>query len=455
MKRFNKQWAIVSGGQQREQGINQVVGRETNEKKRVQRSKCQTPIELLESGWGKVIKKQSKIERGDINMAGLYDEDPNLEASEDEEDEWIGDPNLEEEGDMDDSDDEALIDLSEDGRDLGDERFFEYFHIEAPWEREQLVEAQREDLQYGKLIEYLEDTIEGEELTETEMKWIIAEEPHYVIWQEVLYRVKDKKTPVTGEPIELQLVVPEIFRELLMEMAHDSKYAGHLGYTKVVGRLKEKYFWVGMNKDVKEYIERCVPCARFKKGPNRRGPLQPVKAMAPFHMVAIDVVGPLPETERGNKYIVCCMDYYTKWPMAFPTKDQTGETLSEIFQEQIIPMYGVPRILISDQGPAFKSHLFQMETESVGTKLCYTSPYRHQANGLVEKWNRTLMGMIRPLTELEPRQWDRFIGGVLLAYRTTPHCSTGNTPFFLMQGRDPDIPGERKLFSMENYPLRL
>ena len=105
-------------------------------------------------------------------------------------------------------------------------------------------------------------------------------------------------------------------------------------------------------------------------------------------------------------------------------------------------MHWVPRITISDDGPCFKANKFEEKCYQLGIHLSHVTPYYHQANGLIERWNRTLASMIRPLAEEHREDWDRLIGYCLFAYRTTVHPSTGNIPFFLLHGRDPALPGE-------------
>ena len=247
--------------------------------------------------------------------------------------------------------------------------------------------------------------------------------------------------------MELQLVVPEWFRYPLIEAMHTTKYGGHIGWQRVLVKLQSKYYWTGMARDVQHFCEQCIPCIRNKDGGRRRHALEPIRAMAPFHLVGLDVLGPFSnESDRGNRYVVSFMDYYTKWPEAFATADHKASTVLKLLFEQVIPAHGVPRVIISDQAPEFLSEAWTSGTASVGAHVCYTSPYHHQANGLVERWNRTLMDMLRPLTELEPAKWDEFLGPALFAFRTTVHASTGNTPFFLMHGRDPTLPCENPLF---------
>jgi hypothetical protein len=112
---------------------------------------------------------------------------------------------------------------------------------------------------------------------------------------------------------------------------------------------------------------------------------------------------------------------------------------------EIIPRHGVPRVIISDQGPQLTSEEFVTELTAAGTRLVYSTPYHHQANGLVERWNQTMMKMLKPLVELAPEEWDQSLNAALFAYRTAVHATTGDTPFYLTHGRDPDLPGENPL----------
>ena len=90
----------------------------------------------------------------------------------------------------------------------------------------------------------------------------------------------------------------------------------------------------------------------------------------------------------------------------------------------------MPETLITDQGSAFVAKLFMEEVKNIGTKVNYVTPYHHQANGLVERWNQTLVSMLKPLMELCPLEWENYLNPVMFAYRTTIHSSTGDTPFF-------------------------
>ena len=338
-------------------------------------------------------------------------------------------------------------DLARDCTDMITGKDFSYDSIQAPWSQQELMDAQREDDEWTDLIYYLETNELPEYPRAGDMTWYEGMEPYYTLWDGILFRLRRKKKPTVCDRIELQLVVPEIFRHPLMEAVHETRYGAHIGWRRALPKLQNKYYWPKMAGDLQWFIERCIPCSRHKDSEKRREPLEPIRAMMPFEMVAVDVMGPfLNESNRGNRYVISFMDYYTKWPEAFATPDHTAATVIRLLMEEIIPRHGVPRVIISDQAPEFISEAWTSETASVGAHVCYTSPYHHQANGLVERWNRTLMDMLRPMTELEPKRWDEFLPAALFAYRTTIHASTGNTPAFLTTGRDIELPGENPLY---------
>ena len=326
--------------------------------------------------------------------------------------------------------------------------FYEYFAISHPWRREELLRAQRSDRIFKNLISYLETNELDQNLTDTQKNWILDHERHYVLYKSILYRAKRFSKPPKNDNLEFQLVVPYFFRNILIEQHHTSKYGGHLGLDKVYGKMIKLFYWPRMSEDIEAFIDQCIPCARFRRGPMRNPPLQPVMTFAPFQMVAIDVIGPLTKTKPdGYEYIVCIMDYFTKWPEAFPTTNQRAETIIDILVNRIIPAHGVPQVIVSDQGPAFISKLWIAELANLGSERTYTTPYHHQANGLVERWNQTLMKMIAPAVEMDPTQWDKYINAALVAYRSAVHSSTNDTPYHMMTGRHPKLPGVNQYMS--------
>jgi len=106
--------------------------------------------------------------------------------------------------------------------------------------------------------------------------------------------------------------------------------------------------------------------------------------------LALDVLGPLPLTEDGNKYILIVADYFTKWVEAYPLPNQEAPTVAEVLVKEYVCRFGVPLLLHSDQGRNFESAVFQGMCQLLGIQKTRTTPYHPQSDGMVERFNRTL-----------------------------------------------------------------
>uniref|UniRef100_A0A0A9VSQ4 Integrase catalytic domain-containing protein n=1 Tax=Lygus hesperus TaxID=30085 RepID=A0A0A9VSQ4_LYGHE len=165
-----------------------------------------------------------------------------------------------------------------------------------------------------------------------------------------------------------------------------------------------------------------------------------IQSGAPFERVAIDVVGPLPKSDKGNRFIVVVMDYFTKWPEAYPVVDQKAETVAEGLVTHVISRFGIPQELHSDQGTNFESCVFQEVVKLLGIRKTRTTPLHPQSNGLVERFNRTLWNLLAKMVSDHQRDWDQHLPIALMAYRATNHASTGFSPAMLMLGRELTLP---------------
>ena len=240
-------------------------------------------------------------------------------------------------------------------------------------------------------------------------------------------------------------VPPHLVDTVLWE-SHDSLVGAHLGFDKTFNKVQSRYFWPSMRKDVENYVKNCPVC-QSRKPPFRlhKQPLRPIEVNGVFERMAMDVVGPLPLTNRGNKYILVIQEYLTKYPWAFPLPDQKAATVAKVLVEEVILQYGAPSILLTDLGSNFTSNLLREIADYWGIKRSFTTPYHPQCDGMVERFNRTLATMISTLLESTKRAWDDLIPYVLYAYRTAVHESTKDTPFYLMFGRDALTPTDAVL----------
>ena len=183
-----------------------------------------------------------------------------------------------------------------------------------------------------------------------------------------------------------------------------------------------------------------------RKGPGRRqcAELCPIPVGGLFHTVGVDVLQ-LPRTFDGYQYAVVFVDYLTKWPEVFAVPDQKAETITRLFVEGIVSRHGVPERLLSDRGPYFLSSLVLRVCELMGTSKINTSGYHPQCDGLVEKFNSTIISMLSKTVEKHGRDWDRHLPYILFAYRAAVQDSTKISPFYLLYGRRPFLPMDAAL----------
>ena len=173
------------------------------------------------------------------------------------------------------------------------------------------------------------------------------------LWDGVLQRAW--KEPATGE-VRWQVVVPHSLRGEVLQAVHGAVGSGHFGVTKSLRRLRLGFYWGQHKRDVEDFCRRCDGCTA-RKGPTERShaQLQQFPVGSPMERVGVDVVGPLPCTERGNKYVLTAMDYFTKWPEAYALPDQGAETIADALVGGMISRFGAAESIHSDQGRNFES----------------------------------------------------------------------------------------------------
>lgn len=154
--------------------------------------------------------------------------------------------------------------------------------------------------------------------------------------------------------------------------------------------------------------------------------------------IASDIVGPLPETPRKNMFILVVSDYFTKWTESYPIPNQEATTVAEKLVSEFICRFGIPRNLQSDQGTNFESRVFAEICKLLDIEKTRFTPMRPQSDGQVERFNRTLVEMLRGKIREDQKDWDLHV--CMMAYRGAVHESTGVSPNLLMLGRELEVP---------------
>ncbi|CAH1272763.1 RTL1 [Branchiostoma lanceolatum] len=260
-----------------------------------------------------------------------------------------------------------------------------------------------------------------------------------VVKRGVLYR---RWKPNANCHVIYQRVAPTSLRPAILQELHNGSCSGHLGITKTLRRVYIRFYWPGMNQDVKRWCRACQHCAtRTAPTPSARAPLKPIRADGPFKKVAMDLTE-LPKSKKRNRYCLVLQDFFTKYANAYAIPRQDAPTVAQVLFTHYIREHGVPSSLHSDQGRQFEADLMKELYAALGIAKSRTTPYHPQGDGLVERFNRTLKAMLSKYVSPMGDDWDDHLSHVLLAYNTSVHASTGYTPFLLAHGREANLPAD-------------
>lgn len=173
-------------------------------------------------------------------------------------------------------------------------------------------------------------------------------------------------------------------------------------------------------------------------GIQKKAPLKPLPTIQePWTRVAIDIVGPLPRTKSGYRYILTGMDFASRYPEAIPLKRVDAQTVATALLE-IISRYGIPEEILTDNGSVFTGKVMKSLFETLEIESIRTTPYHPQSNRMLERFHRTLKSILSKTEALE--QWATALPITLFAARDTPHTATGFTPFQLLFGHNVNGP---------------
>ena len=160
-----------------------------------------------------------------------------------------------------------------------------------------------------------------------------------------------------------------------MQFFHDHPMSGHLGFHKVLDKIRLRYYWPQMRTTIATYIKQCHSCQQIKPPHSNDGLFQPITVSEPFELIGWDIIGPFPESQAGNKYILVISEYLTRWTETAAIPDARAITIATKLMERIIFPHGCPTRILSDQGPQFSGEVLQALATQLGIQQIFTSPY--------------------------------------------------------------------------------
>src|SRR5437588_8545807 len=189
-----------------------------------------------------------------------------------------------------------------------------------------------------------------------------------------------------------------------------------------------------MEDNIQKYVRECDTCQKWSKGKQKGETSSSAITPEPFHHIGIDVMGPLPKTLKGNRYVIVAVDYFTKWAEATAVEEADAQTVVRFIHTDIITRHGVPKEITSDRGTEFLNQLVEEFERTYKIKHIRTTAYHPQGNGQTERMNQTLKNILSKISKTYTT-WDHHLESALFAVRTARQESTKYSPFELLYGR--------------------
>ncbi|BHF60516.1 hypothetical protein SprV_0100348100 [Sparganum proliferum] len=291
---------------------------------------------------------------------------------------------------------------------------------------------------YDHLLNHLHRPTDDELRGSSEEAYILLRQwPRLHIDEDILL-IKDESTETN------RVVVPGSLVQVVLTDLHNE--LGHVGQAKTEAATRQRFWWPHLREHVATFCNTCTTCAKFK-APRQlpRAPLQPMHTSFPFQRLGLDIIGPLPFTTTGHRFILVMVDYFTKWAEAVPLLRQDAVSLTNAIFNNWICRFGVPLSIHSDCGANFDSKLLQEVCDLLDIYKTRTTPAHPEGNGLVERTNRTLNQLLKAFAEdHHPHDWDKRLPCAMMAYRANTHTSTGYPPFLMLTGRQFRLPADSR-----------
>ena len=283
------------------------------------------------------------------------------------------------------------------------------------------------------MMNYLHDGTTPDDLPENLLHWVRKHSRDYLLSQGLLF----KFDPVSDR--RPRLVVPPSMKDTIIFDAHSGKFGGHFGFEKTWKKIALYYYWPELKQDVSKFCQACLSCAKNKlqtRKPHCK--LQPLPIpQRPMEVIEMDLVGPLKTSAHGNRYLLVITCLLTKYPECVPLPDKSARTVATAFFDHFLCRYLCPRVIATDCGTEFTAQLTTELLSKLGVAHRLSTAFLHSSVGQVERVNGTLITSLRHYVNSSQDDWCQHIGKVLMAYRSSVHATTAETPHYMLYGWDP------------------
>ncbi|XP_072171469.1 uncharacterized protein [Diadema setosum] len=221
-----------------------------------------------------------------------------------------------------------------------------------------------------------------------------------------------------------RVVIPPQGRNQLTEELHEA----HPGISRMKSLARSYFWWPGMDGDLESKVKNCKECQQSRKL-LPAAPLHPWEwPRKPWSRIHLDYAGPF----MGRMFLVL-VDSHSKWMDVFPVYKATSSITIEKLRETFA-IHGLPELIVTDNGSVFTSDEFQQFLQLNGIRHVRTAPFHPSSNGLAERAVQSFKAAMKRMTNgtIETK-----LSRFLMAYRITPHPTTGTPPAQLLFNRIP------------------
>ena len=222
------------------------------------------------------------------------------------------------------------------------------------------------------------------------------------------------------------------------------KSVGHAGNLTVFDLMRNRWWWPDMRSDIQGWLAACPSCQLAANADRKvhHAPMKPLTVPPAFSRWHLDFVGELPTTDNGNRWLLVAVDYATNWTIARAVPDATGEAIANFIYEEIVLPFSCPHEILTDRGANFMSKVLNLYLGRLQVNHLLTSAFHARTNSKVERTNGILKQMLRKFAHGEIHRWDQFVQPAVFACRVCKHRTHGYSPYFLVYGVDPKLPGD-------------
>ncbi|KAG1699087.1 hypothetical protein DVH05_028598 [Phytophthora capsici] len=233
-----------------------------------------------------------------------------------------------------------------------------------------------------------------------------------------------------------RVLLPPTLWSIVFKEMHGSVWSGHLRGPHTYGRVAQLYWWPRLRREVNQWVRGCPECGSRKARPREViPPLRSIRGGDVGDRWALDVAGPFPVADGGERFVIAAVEYVTRYAVATCVRNHTAEDIAKFILEEVVLRFGAFRELLTDGAPELTGNVINELMNMAQAKQINPVPYRPQMVGLVERFHRTWKDCVSVFMQDETQKdWNLWVRFATYAYNSARHSTVLLTPNELMMG---------------------